>query len=656
MRNTQKLVAVLALSGLCFAAGMPSESEPAAKTKKHAAAKKEDKTAEQLRDLKDVVDQQQAALQQMQQQLQKTQQQLQQTQSQLNQAQQQAQDAQAKANAVESSSNMQVQKVQSDLSDVKSALNATNDAQKKTAKAVGDLEHPNSMAYKGVRITPTGFIEATEYFRSRATLSDQATPYGSIPLNNYGGYAVPSSTTTCTAATPCTVTNPGLESGYNSHLTEFGITARDSRMAVRFDADEKNTKLAGYFEMDFFGTSPTANPNQTTSYTPRLRQAWARAKFDNGWSITGGQMWSLITLNRKGNDADNANVWIPNIIEASYSIGYDWGRFGSIRINKAINPSTNFAVELSNPQGLTNATTATSGIAGVATPGNSLLGNSLTANCSLAYSAATFTYTVTCADSPYYSTNLAPDVLAKLSYDNPKFGHFEVKGVGRFFRDRVQPTATAGGYNNTAIGGGIGAGAIIPVVPSKVDFIAQGLWGKGVSRYESSNNIDYVVRTAGTGDKQMQLLKSFSALAGFETRPTPKTQLAALFGAEYYYRDYYAENAARTEFTGYGAPTATNTGCYYETFAQAQAVGSSGSCTANNKFIYNGKLYGYYDMFKGPMGTLRFGAEADYDYRGTWSGSGALATSTDPRFAGRSSLAPKGGDTTIFTTMRYILP
>jgi hypothetical protein len=47
--------------------------------------------------------------------------------------------------------------------------------------------------------------------------------------------------------------------------------------------------------------------------------------------------------------------------------------------------------------------------------------------------------------------------------------------------------------------------------------------------------------------------------------------------------------------------------------------------------LYNGKLYGYYDLFKGPKGTLRFGGEADYDYRGTWSGTGGISTSTDPR-------------------------
>jgi len=56
----------------------------------------------------------------------------------------------------------------------------------------------------------------------------------------------------------------------------------------------------------------------------------------NGWTITGGQIWNLITLNRKGTDADNSNLWIPNIIEAQYSIGYDWGRFAEVRVSKTL--------------------------------------------------------------------------------------------------------------------------------------------------------------------------------------------------------------------------------------------------------------------------------------------------------------------------------
>jgi len=84
--------------------------------------------------LKEVVDQQQSALQAVQQQLQQTQQQLQQTQQQLKTTQQTAQQADAKAMEVENSSNLKVQKVQSDLADVKTALSSTETIVKKTKR------------------------------------------------------------------------------------------------------------------------------------------------------------------------------------------------------------------------------------------------------------------------------------------------------------------------------------------------------------------------------------------------------------------------------------------------------------------------------------------------------------------------------------------
>src|SRR5258708_19290327 len=38
-----------------------------------------------------------------------------------------------------------------------------------------------------------------------------------------------------------------------------------------------------------------------------------------------------------------------------------------------------------------------------------------------------------------FSTPLAPDLLAKVAFE-PGWGHFEIKGLARFFRDRVPST------------------------------------------------------------------------------------------------------------------------------------------------------------------------------------------------------------------------
>lgn len=549
------------------------------------------------------MERQQSTMQQMQKQLQQTQDELQQTQGQLKQVQESSKQADMKAAAAVSENDLQVKKMQAAVSDIKASVSTTTAKVAKAEQRVADLESPMSIAFKGIHITPGGYLQMAEYYRSHATLSDQATPFQSIPLEAQ------------------------VSGGYNSHLSEFGLTARDSRITIRTDAGSDKVKFTGYYEVDFFGTSPTSNPNQTTSYTPRMRQAWSRAKFANGWTVSGGQMWNLITLNRKGTDSDNTNLWIPNIIEAQYSIGYDWGRFAELRVSKTLNDKTVLAVEIANPSYLNSG--ANSAVGGLASNGNGVYGNSLVSSCTLSTATPPV---LTCTNTPTYSTNLAPDMIVKLAYDNPKLGHYEVKGLGRFFRDRVVSTATVPGWNNTALGGGIAGGAVVPLVTKKLDFIAQGMYGTGVSRYQDAGQYDFVVRAT---DHNLQTIKSFSALAGLESHPTKRTELDMVFGDEYYARSTYLNG---TTIAGYGAPNAVNIGCYYETVP----TGVSSTCTGNNRDLWNGKVYGYYDAYKGPMGTFRYGAEIDYIERGTWSGAGGLA--------------PKGHDTAVFSMMRYIFP
>jgi hypothetical protein len=598
------LCAFIALPCISIVAVAQSSTHTAATRKTLRKAEKpakKDDTAAQLLELRTLIEHQQMALQQVQQQLQDARQQLQLTQTEVKQSQQAAQRASSVATTVQSDTDAQVKQMVVSLTEAKTALSATTATVAKQEVKIGGLEHPTSITYKGLHLTPGGYLELTEYFRSNATLSDQATPFQSIPLEAQAS------------------------GGYNSHLTEFGVTARDSRLSLRLDAGTDTTKLTGLYEIDFFGTGTTSNPNQTSSYVPRIRQAWSRAQFSNGWAITGGQMWSLITLNRKGTDADA--FWAPNIIEAQYSVGFDWGRFAEMRVSKTVNKKVALALGLDNPSYLNSG--ANSAVTGLASNGAGLYGNSLLSTCT---QSATAPYAVTCTNTPLYSTNLAPDIIVKLAYDGPKLGHLELKGLGRIFRDRIVATATTPGWNNNGLGGGVAAGLITPVVPKKVDFIAQGMYGKGISRYQDAGQYDFVVR--GT-DHNLQAIKSFSALAGFESHPGKRAELDTFFGDEYYARSTYLNG---TTIAGYGSPTAVNTGCYYETVP----TGVSSTCTGNNRNLWNGKLIGYYDVYRGTLGTLRYGAELDYIERGTWSSAGGLA--------------PKGNDVTGFSTMRYILP
>jgi hypothetical protein len=80
------------------------------------------------------------------------------------------------------------------------------------------------------------------------------------------------------------------------------------------------------------------------------------------------------------------------------------------------------------------------------------------------------------------STTFTPDFLAKGVFD-PGWGHFEIKTLGRVFRDRIASTATTNGYNNFSTGYGVGFAALLPVAKRKAEVEIEGLAGQGIGRY-----------------------------------------------------------------------------------------------------------------------------------------------------------------------------
>ena len=91
-----------------------------------------------------------------------------------------------------------------------------------------------------------------------------------------------------------------------------------------------SAKLSGYVEADFLSAGVTSNNNESNSYTLRQRQAWGQAALDNGFTITGGQMWSLVTETKHG--MDNRTEALPMTIDPQYTVGFSWARQYGLRI------------------------------------------------------------------------------------------------------------------------------------------------------------------------------------------------------------------------------------------------------------------------------------------------------------------------------------
>jgi hypothetical protein len=360
----------------------------------------------------------------------------------------------------------------------------------------------------------------------------------------------------------------------------------------------------------------------------------------------------LITTDRKG-IATRAE-FIPGTIEASYVIGYNYVRQTALRLTEKFNNQISAAFEVANPETATPAGTAPSAspFFGFNTSTNALAPSGSTINylagtCAVPSNAPLVNGVAPTACNPGaqaitngFSTNAAPDVIAKVAVD-PGWGHFEVKALGRIFRDRYQ------NQNNVSYGGGLGVGVILPVVAKKADFIFEGLAGRGIGRYGASSGPDVTYNPSGSTVP----IRALQTMTGLELHPTAKLDLYVYGGDEYYGREAFTVSTAisSTGYVGYGSPLVNNAYCGKDFIP-------SGTCTGSNKNLMEGTLGYTYRFYKGSFGTFQWGAQYEYLERSTWSGGGALPKGTTGFTQPAAGYAPRGLDNIAFTSFRFILP
>jgi hypothetical protein len=539
--------------------------------------------------------------------------------AQLQAAQQQAAAANAAAAQAQQQAQQQQQQTADNASAVSNLQGAVSDLKTNSSSLASSIQetqtniekkvdHPDTIHYKGVTISPAGsFIEAATVYRSGATGGDINTAFTNVPLQNSN----------------------------NAQLSEFQGTGRQSRLAIKATGQVAHMTMTGYYEMDWLGTGITSNNNQSNSYVLRQRQLWAQAALNSGWKFTGGQMWSLATETTKG--LDNGTEVLPATIDSQYNAGFVWTRQYGFRVSK------NFGNKFWIGAAAENAETLNP--AGSSLPTNVLLGSAGTGG-GLYNSTAN------------YSFNLAPDMIAKLAFE-PGWGHYEVFGIGRFFRDRIYPNqvivtnpdgttkvtgSSAGAYNDSTLGGGLGASARASVLNKKLTLALKGLWGEGTGRYGSSTIADITLRPNG----QIAPLHNFSALGTIEANPTSRLNLYVNYGGDYVGRRYFGK-------VGYGSPLTNMSGCNTEPLPGIAVVnGGDGfspstpaNCGGNNKDVQELSAGYWYNFYNGPMGRLRQGIQYSYFERDIWSGAGGT---TNP------GGGAKGTDNMFWTSLRYYLP
>jgi hypothetical protein len=615
--------------------------------------------------------------------------------AQLQKAQQAAADAQAAAARAESAASAQNQAVtenaaavttlQSTVTDLKAnSLSLATTVSDETAKIKKEINSPNVLHYKGVTLTPGGYLAGETVYRTHATGGDIPTAFSALPYEGADAY----------------------------NLSEFFGDARQSRVSLLVEGKPSWGTLRGYYEADWLGTGITSNNNQSNSYVLRERVLWAQAETNSHWALTAGQLWSLATEDKKGLSNAASDILTPQTIDPNYVTGFVWTRQYGVRLTKSFDKAA-FGFALENPQVLYTASLAGDtpyavlGSAG-ANGGNF---NAAISACSPSTSIVNYTNQAvtdsagntvniavpvyktvnSCANITNISFNQAPDFIVKAALD-PGWGHYEIFGLGRLAHETVYPgettnsnlyggltdylgvtvapkLSTTGAYKNSALLGGIGASLRVPLIANKLTFGAKGMVGSGVGRYGNSTLSDLTTKESG----EFAPLHNVSGLLTVEANPTPRLLIYLNYGGDYAGRNSdlgttlggpsSAQNdagvwggkwkAPSVSAVGYGSPVANNSACL-NTIANPGYSGSStgyypgGSCGAQTRDVQEVTGGYWYDIYKGEHGRFRQGIQYGYAVREGWSGA--------PPSGGGPGIGAKGIDNMFWTTFRYYLP
>jgi hypothetical protein len=495
-------------------------------------------------------------------------------------------------------------------------------------KVEEEINSPATLHYKGVNITPGGFAAFEGVWRQHSVNSDINTPFNSIPM-------------------------PSANEG---HVSELNFSARQSRLSVLVTGDAGAYKLTGYWEMDFLGTGTSSNNNQSNSYVMRQRQIWGQFATQGGFSITGGQMWSLITEDAKGDDPRTEIQ--PLTIDPQYLVGYSWERQPGIRVEQKLG-SISLAVSAEQAQ-ITNFTAAgpipTEFFFGGIGQNGGLY--NAAGNVSAGNTAGTGAIST-------YANNVAPDILVKAAFD-AHIVHFEVGGLGRFLRNEYFPVLTVAGTvaapvytyspvlrNSTATAGGIFFSLRVKPVPF-FEAAIQGAAGTGIGRYGSSQLADATLKPNET----LSPIRNDHGLFSLVFHPSKNIDFFTYYGGEYAQRTVYGiVTPTGVAPIGYGPRNLNDSGCYDLPQVSGNSSGTAGSisafnCASPTRYIQEAMGGIIWRAVNSPKyGRLQYEATYSYLQRNLWSGNNVPATGpiTGPT-------GPRATDPMIHVGMRYFIP
>jgi hypothetical protein len=434
--------------------------------------------------------------------------------------------------------------------------------------ADGQEAQPLSFRIGSANITPVGFMDFTAVFRSTNPGTGIGTNFGSIPFNN---------------------TTAGK-------LTELRLSAQNSRIGFRVDANVKGANVIGYFESDFLGSVPGNVSVSSNSVPNRLRLYWVDVR-KGKMEFMGGQSWSMLTPNRKGLSPVPGDIFYTQDIDVNYQAGLVWSRDPQFRVVYHPNSSVAFGVSLENPEQY---------IGGSAGGGLVTLPSAL---------VTPYANELSNGNTNLAVPNVHPDIITKIAFDRQvgdRSMHIEAAGVVRTFR-LYNPLSQ---QYFTATGGGGSVNLNFEIIKN-LRVVSNNYYSDGGGRWIFGQAPDLIVR----GDGSPSLIHSGSTVTGFESQATKDTVLYGYYGGVYVQRNT-AIDPTNGKLVGYGYP---------------------GSPSSQNRVIHQATFGFTRTFWKDPKyGALQLMGQYSFLLRRPWSVA-----------AGQPSEAHSN---IVFLNLRYLLP
>jgi hypothetical protein len=380
------------------------------------------------------------------------------------------------------------------------------------AQQSGQTAPPGSIKVGDAVLTPGGFVDFENIFRTTNTQSNIATNFAGIPSSN-------------TAL---------------GSVSEFRTTAQFSRLNFKIEDTFRGSDFLGYVEGDFSGNSAPGVYQSVNGLTNRLRLYFGYAKHGK-WEILGGQTWSWLTPNRTGIGPIPSDLAITYNEDQNLGVGVPYTRAAEFRV--AYHPNEHWAVG-----------------AGIE-DSNQFIGNYVALPAQFSAIGSQFDN-----NSNAGAANLMPDILAKTTYDTDlvaRHFHAELTGFFTGAHASVMPVGSTSFNTHKAFGGGGQIATNYELFPNKLVLLANVFWSDGGAHYLVGTGPEFVVRPNAAGtDVNLSMLHAGAGSAGLEWRASQKEAFAVYYGADYYGRNFFPDTTNTTHpgtIIGYGGPGSANT-------------------------------------------------------------------------------------------------